>query len=791
MGKWSVRIAGGLLVMVLAGAGVVWYALHASLPQLDGAVTAAGIAAPVTIERDVLGIPTITGVSRTDVAYGLGVAHGQDRFFQMDLSRRLAAGELSALFGKIALEQDKATRRYRFRALARQVIAAATPSQLAIVEAYTRGVNDALQSLRARPFEYAVLRSAPDAWRPEDVVLVVYAMWWDLQHNSVLGERRRRRVMAAAPPTLAEFLYRRGTAWDAPNEPVGPPPVDPPIPAARDFSVRTASRTPAAPVPNAIPVESREFVVGSNNWGVDGKRSSTGAALIANDMHLGLQVPAVWYRARLTVKSSGSEAAFERNGVTLPGVPVLVAGSNGHIAWGFTNSYGDWSDGRDVPCDDPSLVTVSETIEVKGGESLQLEIRTPADAALAHQVVTDESDDGKTCYLVAWLARASSAANLGMIDFDAVRSVAEALDAAPSVGIPNQNLVVGDRSGRIAWTILGRVPRGEDADRLWRAIEWRDTSDHPRIEDPAIGRLWSANARTVDGALEAKIGADEVATGVNYDFAARAKQIRDKLLALDRPATPHDMLAIQLDDRALLMQRWRDALLGFLDEAAVAAKPARAKVRAALAEWDARASAESTGYRYARALRDGLSRELWESILRALELDPAGVAQPRMFDQALWQLVQAQPNHFLPPPHASWRDFVLTEIDTLTQELAPRCPDLAVCPWGAAYPVTVRHPLSRALPALSRWLDMPTVELAGDADMPRVQGAAFGASERFAVSPGHEAEGYLQLAGGQSGHPLSPFYRAGFEQWARGEPTPFLPGPAQHKLELVPASAAR
>jgi penicillin amidase len=785
MRRWIFRIVGGLLVMAVAAVGVVWYSLRASLPQLEGSMAVVGIEVPVAIERDALGTPTITATDAAAVAYGIGFAHGQDRFFQMDLSRRLAAGELAALFGKAAIERDKATRHYRFRALAREVLAAATPSQRSLIEAYTRGVNTGLESLGARPFEYGILRAAPEDWRPEDSMLVVYAMWWDLQHNSVLGERRRRRVMAKAPPALSAFLYRRGTAWDAPNEPVGPLPVDPTIPTAAEFTVRTALPSSQAALTHAA----REEVVGSNNWGVDGERSATGAALIANDMHLGLRVPAVWYRARLTVRAADGAVVSDRIGVTLPGVPALVAGSNGHIAWGFTNSYGDWSDGRDVPCDDQAWTTVSESIAVKGSESVPLTIRVPVDPALAHHVITDTTEG--SCFAVAWLARAASAANLALLDFGDVRSVSEALALAPTVGIPQQNLVVGDRAGRLAWTILGRVPRGEDGERLWRPIEWRDANDHPRIEDPASGRIWSANARSVDGPNEAKIGADEVDTGVSYDFAARARQIRDGLLALERPATPKDMLAIQLDDRALLVARWRDVLLEHLDAAAAAESPARAAIRASLAEWNARASADSTGYRHARLLRDRLSRAVWHAVLGALNMPTEGMVEPRMFDESLWQVMRAQSENFLPQPHATWRDFVLAEVDAYASEIAPQCADLAKCAWGDANAVQVRHPLTRALPQLSSWLDMPTLRLDGDVDMPRVQSSAFGASERFAVSPGHEAEGYLQIAGGQSGHPLSPFYRAGFDAWARGEPTPFLPGPAQHKLELTPARAAR
>jgi penicillin amidase len=785
MKRWALRLGLAFVALVVSFAVAAWFTLRASLPVLDGVVYSDAISANITLERDALGAATVTGASRADVAYGLGYAHAQDRYFQMDLSRRLAAGELAEVFGALALEQDRGMRRYRFREVARRVIADATPEQRAVLTAYTRGVNAGLASLRSRPFEYWLLRAEPAAWRDEDSVLVVHAMWIDLQQNSILSERRRRKVLALAPPALAAFLYPRGTPWDAPNEPLGPPPSEPRMPLQSEYDLRaelTRVRAATPPAPSAHDaVLERDELVGSNNWAVAGTATATGAALIANDMHLGLRVPSVWYRARMIVRPANG-AASELVGVTLPGVPALVAGSNTQIAWGFTNSYGDWSDGRELPCDSAELTSVTERIAVKGAASVELTVRKPRDPELAHQVVTHEEQG--VCHLVAWTALAPGATTFAMVEFERAQSLDEALRIAPAVGIPQQNAVIGDRSGRIAWTILGRVPRGDDAERLWRPIEWRAFDEHPRLVDPTAQKLWTANARSVDGALEAVVGADEVATGVSYDFGARARQIRDGLLALNTPATPADMLRIQLDDRAVLLQRWRDFLLELLDAPAIAEDARRGRVRALLEQWQPRAAADAVGYRYVRGFNDQLTTTLWQAFLEAFALDPRRAGPPRSFESVIWLLANEQPLHFLPPDHASWRAFLLAEFDAVVRDSEAACPSLEACPWGAKSPVKVQHPLSQAIPVLATLLDMPTYELGGDNDMPRVQGAAFGASERFAVSPGHEAEAYLQIAGGQSGHPLSPFYRTGFDDWARGIPTPFLPGPARHKLEV-------
>ena len=183
-------------VLILLPLAIAHGVLRASLPQVDGSLGTAGLTAPVKIERDRLGVPTITAANRVDLAYATGFVHGQDRFFEMDLSRRLAAGELSELFGKVAVEQDKQTRRFHFRKVARAVVDEASPEQKALLAAYARGVNAGLSGLRSRPWEYWVLGGPPVPWRPEDTILVVHSMWWDLQANGLQRELLRREINA-------------------------------------------------------------------------------------------------------------------------------------------------------------------------------------------------------------------------------------------------------------------------------------------------------------------------------------------------------------------------------------------------------------------------------------------------------------------------------------------------------------------------------------------------------------------------------------------------------------------
>ena len=790
--RWLRWTLVGLAVLALVAFGAAWWAMRRSLPQIDGHVRADGLTATASIERDARGIPVISARTRADLAFATGYAHAQDRFFQMDLSRRLAAGELSELFGPVALKQDTRARRFGFRAVARRVLEAAPAEERAVIESYARGVNAGLADLGSRPWEYLLLRAAPRAWVAEDSVLVVHSMWWQLQHNSIdaeLGRRRLERAAAAsatpeAAHELITFVYAGHSDWNTPNYSADARCVDMACSGTAPVRTRPFPALLRLAPGGAAASAGEPPAAGSNNWAVAGMHTRSGVALVANDMHLDLGVPAVWYPARLRLTEGPT---VDVTGVTLPGTPAVAAGSNGHVAWGFTNSYGDFADVRFGACRSADYQVRRETIVVRGAPAVQVEYRDAgAGVVLDGEEYAADVARGE-CAQVGWLATRPEATNFGLLGMERAFDVDEALELAPRVGIPAQNAVLGDTAGRIAWTVMGRVPRSAGPDRYFGALEFRDFTDHPRIADPPVGRLWTANQRVVDGPLEAVLGDDEVDVGANgYDIGARARQIRDDLLGLAHPATEADMLGIQLDARARFIARWRDLLLALIDTDAMHDAPGRREFRQLVSNWQAEATPASVGYRLVRAFRARVLDSLWGGLVAGLLDKESIIRRPAQFEPAGWRLVSERPPQIAPPGANDWREFLLRQLDATLDQLRKDCGALQNCTQGAGNPVRVRHPLSRALPLLSRLLDMPTVELAGDHHMPRVQDGAFGASERFAVSPGRESEGYLELPGGPSGHPLSPFYRSGFEDWAAGRPTPFLPGLPAHRLELRP-----
>ena len=804
-------------IVVAIGARVM---VGRSLPVLDGSLTLGGLSAPVTVTRDALGIPTVTAGSRVDLARAIGFLHGQERFFQMDLQRRQPAGELSALVGAAALNADRAQRVHRFRAVAKRALALAPADYRAELDAYAAGVNAGLTALEAEPFEYLALRLTPEPWTPEDSMLVLIAMSVTLQ-GSQWEYERTLGTLAELPPPMFEFLAGRASDWESPI--VGAPHPVPPVPPADVFEIRSgtiylgplgpglpsAAKKAARVAPSEVPDPSaslpwwarlpreEEATLGSNNWAVSGARSKTGSAIVANDMHLRLAVPNIWYRATYLLPDDRRPGQTRTlSGVTLPGGPQMAVGTNGDIAWGFTNSAGDWSDlviiepvpGNPTTYQTPegprAFEIATESLAVQGAAPVAFEVRSTIWGPIVAR-------DHRGRELASrWVAHDAAVIATDPARIAHARSVDEAMQAAVGASLAAQNLVVGDRSGRIAWSIYGAIPRrvgftGDvptswaDGTRRWDGYLGYD--EHPRVVDPPGGQLWTANARAVDGAMLDAIGDGGYTDGI------RAWMIRDRLAALDT-ADERALFDMQLDDRSLFLDRWRDVFLTTLDAGAVAGSPLRAEAARLVRDtWTGRAAADSAAYRLVRTFRLMVSRLAMEALTAQVRTSAPDFDYTtiRRLEGPLWRLVHERPAHLLDPAYKSWDAFLLAAIDRTLQPLASTGA-LAERTWGEVNTADVAHPLAAAVPQLARWLNMPREPLTGDVYTPRVVSPRSGASERFVASPGHEASAILHMPGGQSGHPLSPHYGDQQRAWVSGTPLPLLPGATLHTLTLTP-----
>lgn len=794
MRKWAARIGVACAVLLLAAAAIGYLAVRSSLPWLDGQMALPGLSAPATIARDALGTATISARDQLDATRALGYLHAQERYFEMDLMRRAAAGELADLVGPAAAELDQTRRAHRMRQRAEHALTLLPADQRLLLRAYADGINRGVAALQVRPWAYLLLRKQPRNWEPVDSLLTGYAMYFDLQDPDSRRELAMLRLRAHLPPALFTLLARDGTAWDAPLQ--GQARGDADLPGADMVDLR---KLPAPPKQDPLPY-SPTPVPGSNNFAVAGTHTVDGRAIVANDMHLMLRAPNIWFRARLRYADPvAPDGKVDVQGFTLPGLPLVIAGSNGHVAWGFTNSYvGNlaWQ-----PCGTGTDDAHCRSNNASGNHD-------------AGYMSIHETVDGHP-FALQWAAYLPRALDLDLGRM-ATSASTQALVEHPVGGIPAQNMLLTDSTGAIAWILAGNVPAHEPAGcNRPAAVNHADVApssstaqrsatnqrtpptppasssadgcrlqalparQNPRIAAVADGRLWTANARVVDGNDLALVGDG------GYDLGARAQQIRNDLQLKDH-FDERDLLAIQLDNRAVFLQRWW-ALLR--EQAKRTPTPALRDISDAAAHWEGRASVDSVSYRIVRAWRLAIMGRLLDGLTA-----PAQVAlkedyiQPKLpqFEGVAWPLVTQRPDHLLSRRYRDWDALFKDAARDVQSELGRHGP-LAQRNWGERNTAKICHPLAAALPLVgNHWLCMPPDPLAGDANMPRVAAPRFGASQRMVVAPGHETDGIIQMPGGQSGHPLSPFWGAGHADWISGRPAPFLPGPTQHTLELRP-----
>ena len=662
------------------------------------------------------------------------------------------------------------------------------PGQRALLEAYRDGVNAGLEALGAAPFEYLLLGSRPAPWRIEDSLLSVAAMFFVLNDASGTHEARTGAFEAALPPGLAAFLNPLGTDQDAPL--VGPVFEVPPVPgpellaAARGGAASAAPRVRSSGGPPPVS--------GSNSWAVSGEHTADGRPLVSSDMHLTLRVPGTWFRVE--VRHGSRRFA----GLTLPGVPALVAGSNGSVAWAFTNSSGDWTDlvELELDPDDPdryrapdgwrAMDRFEETIGVAGGE--------PQTHVVRETLWGPVTEAWGRPMAIRWIAHDPAAFQPAYLEFAHAGHVEDMFRVGRGSGMPPQNLVAADTAGGLGWSITGPMPRRRglsgrtpqswaDGGRGWDGF--LAAEEVPAIRDPESGRIWTANNRIVDG-----VWLDRLGRGGVYAHGERARLIRDRLLGIEA-ADAEALLSIQLEDRAPELGAWRalflDALRG--SEAPLAVEAAQLLRE----DWNGRADPASAAYPLVRNARVRLFEKIYGELTR-----PAAALLPSFspwfamqWPGPLLRLARERPAHFLPQGTEDWDELLAGALVETARDMAGEGP-LAEQTWGRANRVHLRHPLSAGLPwflsrLLGERLDAPPRGLPGDTGLPRSQRGTHGASNRFTVSPGHEEDGLLHMPGGQAGHFLSPYYLGGHEDWEEGRPTPFLPGPAEWTLTLTPS----
>jgi penicillin amidase len=751
-----------LAAIALVGGAAAWR-LYGSLPKTAGeiALDSPGLSDRVTIGRDAAGIVTITAATEADGYFALGFVHGQDRLFQMEMMRRLGTGRLSEVVGDVALKSDKLMRTLALAQQAEAQYAAASPELLVALESYATGVNAYLTEHGGPlPPEFQLLRFRPEPWRPVDSLLWGRIMAWQLSGNAgqeIVNEGLREKV----DPDLLQILM--------------------------------ATEGNLAGLPGLGPTRSA-----SNNWVIGGRLAAGGAPLLANDPHLGFSVPSTWYMAKIVTPET------IRAGATAPGLPLLVIGSNGRVAWGFTTTHSDTQDlfEERVSPDDPGKYLTPEGWQPLDLRREVIKVRDAADVAIEvrstrHGPIISDLDPERYLQRTFALSWTGFAANDRTPEaFLAMNRAADAAAfkaALKGFHTPQQNIVYADAAGSIGFVAAGRVPirRNIANQSLLPAPGWLSDYDWfghldftvlPQIDNPPSGRIVTAN-NDIRPLRYLRF------LGQSFDRSERHARIEQLLAPLSR-ATLEDFKTIQLDDYSAPLHRFVASRLP-----AVAAN-IPLDIASALAGWDGRMRADrpepliATAWLYAtarRVLADELGAEgfekwwFWQTdILDRL------LARDRWCDEPQ-------------TPHAeSCRDAVRLALPEALDALRARYgADWQSWSWGASHGVTYRHPVFSRIPHVDEWL---TPEIPANGDQFTVnRGGSFGRDNgtrfadihgpglRMVVDMSQPDRLQFTLAGGQSGHPLSSHYRDLLLDWASGTYRSF-DRPVRDLLLLRPAA---
>jgi penicillin G amidase len=774
-----------IAVLLVALGGLAWFysVTRAALPQLDGNLKVSGLSARVSVIRDGHGVPTIDATNLDDLFFAQGYITAQDRLWQMDMMRRFAAGEISELLGEEFLPHDREQRILGIRVAARKALEVSSALNRSHFEAYARGVNAYIESHRDRlPIEFRILRYSPRPWTPEDSTLIASQMVKDLNHYPYRDALDREKIQAKLGPDLTADLYVN-LSWrdrpptmvrpsldkklnqdiddeDPPREPVGGS-------VALQISAPTFDHLAGASDPDA------RFVLGSNNWVVSGAHTVSGKPLLSNDMHLGHQMPNLWYEAHLRCGN------FDIAGVTLPGLPYVIVGHNQRIAWGFTN-VGPTVEDLYIETFNPegqyltpegwkAAEQRSEIIHVKGKPDVVVDV-----TLTRHGPIITELVPGETRKLaLRWTLydgthdpffEVNSAQN-----WEQFRSAFSTFDA------PGQNVVYADVNGNIGYQATGKIPIRASGDGSLPEIgsdnahEWTGYIPFdklPSVYNPASGIIATANGRiTPDGYSYS------ISTG--WEAPWRTARIY-RVLESGKKFSAADMLTLQTDIYSEADRFFAERFVYSVDHAKKTSPRAQQAVEI-LRGWDGRMTADSAAPTIAYRARAELTRLLLEPKLGVAPADPKQVDAILSWKsyswgmQSVWleNVVHHQPERWLPGGYGSYDDLLAAAVEAVVSG-PDASQDLAAWKWGAFRPVEIQHPILGRIPLVQRWSGPGIQPQSGSGYTVKAVSRSHGPSERLTVDLSDLDQTTLNLVTGQAGTFLSPYYMDQWQAWYEG-----------------------
>ncbi len=787
--KWLRRILYGLgtlvaLVAIVGAGGYLW--LRTSLPQTAGTIAVPGLGGEVAIVRDRDGIVTIRADSEADAFRALGFAHAQDRLFQMEMMRRIGAGRLAEVAGADGLNLDKVMRILGLYRLAEAEAAALPDEMRKTVDAYAAGVNAYLETHSgALPPEFQLMGMSPEPWRPADSIV-----WGKLMAMQLSGnwseELLRYRLSGVLPPAQLNEL------WPAPpNDDLGVPQAEKPDDRA-DLSPR-------------LPDPLREKGA-SNSFVVAGSRSTTGKPLLANDPHLGLQNPIQWYLVRIETPD------LRLVGATAPGVPMLIIGHNGHVAWTFTTTHSDTQDlflekllpddpTRYVGPDGPmAFATRQEIIKVDGDDDVVLTVRQSRHGPILSDAPSLEWRDETQVLALAWPALASDDATaLALYRINRARNVDELRTALNDFDSPMQNVVYADTAGHIGFLAAGRMPirrklssAGEMPAPGWSGdYDWTgflQSAALPQAADPVAGWIATANNDIRPPGYAPFLGA-------RWETPYRFHRIAD-LIAQTPKHTAETLAAIQLDTLSPAAQTLLPGLLNRLQSSETGPEAATSAADL-LQAWDFTVGRE----RSEPLIFTAWLMELNDALLRdKLGASFEGFARSNFGD--IVKLLATNESTWCDdggtPASESCDQRITDAFRSAVGKLADAYgSDPTRWRWGDAHQARFGHPLFDRIPILRDLLHEP---IATDGDnftvnraTPRIDFESVvypdvhGAGLRVVFDLADLDRSRFIIAGGQSGNPLSAHYGDQIQRWRDGQYIE-IRGDGDEVLTLVPGN---
>ena len=814
-GRFVLKIVAIVALVLVAAAisTVAWFDLlaHRALPQLDGSLHVAGLSAPVAVVRDRQGVPHITAANMQDLLFAQGFVTAQDRFWEMDMTRRYGNGELAEILGPAYVKSDRTQRVLGLREVAKRAVEEMSPDERALADAYSRGVNAYLDSARGKlPMEFRVLHYVPGPWTVEDSLVcgATFSEMLNLGYANYMINRERVETKVSAE--IARDLYPTSSWRDHPplqDEPqieVQPELPDPDVLQRRleheqRSTPRTSSQSAIDSQQSAMfslllldsrqPIADSHFVPGSNNWVVSGAHTVTGKPLLSNDMHLQHHIPNVWYEVHLT---SGD---FDVAGVSAPGIPFVIEGHNRRVAWGFTNLNPASVDVYVETFNDKGEYQTRtgwqhpqsrhQVIKVKGEAPVEFDVVSTRHGPIVSSIVP--GGDSRQLAL-RWVLYEPHALSLGVFhDIDSASDWTSFRQALSRFGTPGQNVVYADVDGHIGYQATGWVPIRKKGDAT-RPVpgnsdeyEWNGflTLDQmPHVFDPTSGIIATANNKVVPD---------------NYPYLVsnewfppfRVDRIY-RVLRQDKKFSAADMLALQTDIYSGFDQFLANQFVYAADHSAKAT--ARAKEAAnVMRGWDGRVTPDKAAPTLELSARVKLERILLQSVLGDAWKSYGGGMREVWLENTLLR----KPARWLPKQYANWNDLLADAVDRGAND--PDAPkNLADWTWAKEMPLYLQHPIFGVIPVVNRWSGPGLVQQSGNGNTVKQVGRDFGPSQRFTADLSDLDRSTMNIVTGEGGNLFSPYYMDQWQAWYRGT-TYSLPFSAAavsaaraHELRLVP-----